>query len=135
MILTVAIILVIGVVSISLSGGVFFQKNANAFFVLFQSTVRKAQVYTLMGQGGSSWGIAQNADVLVLFRGSSYATRDPAFDQSFPLPDNVTLTGFTEIVAARGSGAIGGTRTSLSLTGIGQSTPFRISREGAFQVE
>lgn len=60
-------------------------------------TLRKAQNYALSGKGGSVWGVHYESKLLVLFKGSSYATRDSAFDEKFSLPQTVTVNGWTDI--------------------------------------
>lgn len=60
-------------------------------------TLRKAQTYSLNGKQNSVWGVHCEPELLVLFKGSDYATRNPALDEKFNLPQTVEIVGLTDI--------------------------------------
>lgn len=64
-------------------------------------TLRKAQNYALAGKENSVWGVHYETKLLVLFKGSSYAARDPSFDEKFSLPRTVNIVnddiGWTDV--------------------------------------
>ncbi len=68
-------------------------------------SLRSAQGYALSGKEGAPWGVALDGSSIVLFRGASFATRDPVFDRKVSVPASVSIGGFTETVFARVSGA------------------------------
>ncbi|MFA6039626.1 MAG: hypothetical protein WCV62_03115 [Candidatus Peribacteraceae bacterium] len=51
----------------------------------------RAKMLSQTGQGDSGWGFYVPAGVL--YKGSSYATRDPAHDEVYPMPSSVVVNG------------------------------------------
>jgi hypothetical protein len=60
-------------------------------------TLRKAQNYSINGKGNSVWGVHYQAELLVLFKGSDFATRDTAFDETFDLPQTLEVIGWGDL--------------------------------------
>ena len=134
-ILVLAIILTIGTMAASFSGNFFFSKNVSNFYEMFRSDIRQAQLYSMEGRGGSEWGVALRGRSLILFRGSSYASRESAFDEIISIPGIVALSGFDEVVMERGTGRVNGTTVNLRMEGSGEIRNFSISKEGALKDE
>lgn len=132
-ILVVSIILIVGVSASVFSGNFFFDKNVSGLYGVFQSNIRKAQLYSMEGRGGLQWGVALRNGSLVLFGGSNYENRDVSFDETYDIPGIVVFSGFDEIVAKRGAGRISGSLTSLHMEGSGGVKDFSITQEGAFR--
>ena len=92
--------------------------------------VRRAQALSEASDGDSSWGAKiQNNDVTV-FRGSSYAARDPQFDEVFSFFGTLTVSGLQEIVFEKFTGTPQsiGTTTLVSVTN--ESTAIVINSKG-----
>ena len=132
-ILVLAIVLTIGTMAASFSGNFFFSKNVSNFYEMFRSDIRQAQLYSMEGRGGSEWGVALRGRSLILFRGSSYASRESAFDESVSIPGIVAFSGFDEVVMERGTGRLSGTMTDLRMEGSGEVRSFSLSKEGALK--
>ncbi len=79
-----------------------------ALNVMIQDLYR-AQSYSRNIADDKPWGVAINGQTITLFRGSSYATRDSAFDDNYLVPDVIQLTGSSQVLYAK-------------LTGLPQST-------------
>lgn len=132
-ILVLTIVLTIGTMAASFSGNFFFSKNVSNFYEMFRSDIRQAQLYSMEGRGGSEWGVALRGRSLILFRGSSYASRESAFDESVSIPGIVAFSGFDEVVMERGTGRLSGTMTDLRMEGSGEVRSFSLSKEGALK--
>jgi prepilin-type N-terminal cleavage/methylation domain-containing protein len=63
-------------------------------------SLRKAQIYAMMGRQESRWGVNYSNDKINLFKGSAFQTRDISFDESFEVNENVTISGFDEVTFA-----------------------------------
>ncbi|MBI4067697.1 prepilin-type N-terminal cleavage/methylation domain-containing protein [Candidatus Gottesmanbacteria bacterium] len=108
----IELFLVVTLVSIlSLVSTAFYSRflGANAVDVVRDDIVgslRKAQIYSMMGKQNSVWGVYYNSgtSLLTLFMGNSYALRDAAFDEEFNLNPNVSLSGLSEITFSRITG-------------------------------
>ena len=66
--------------------------------------LRNAQGYSLAGKGSLPWGVTLSGGALVLFQGSSFATRNAALDRRVAVPSSVSVSGLNETVFARVSG-------------------------------
>ncbi|OGJ63798.1 hypothetical protein A3C37_01760 [Candidatus Peribacteria bacterium RIFCSPHIGHO2_02_FULL_53_20] len=64
--------------------------------------VSRARLLAQSAEGDSGWGYS--AEHGVLFKGDSYATRDPDFDESYPVGDCAELTGLSEVAFYKLSG-------------------------------
>lgn len=60
-------------------------------------TLRTAQNYSFSGKEDSSWGVHYEQGKIVLFKGTSYASRDAAFDAETPIPISVEISGWSDI--------------------------------------
>lgn len=79
------------------------------------SQLRRAQTYARGTNGDSQWGVhAQNGGA-VLFKGSSYATRDTSYDEPTTISPTVTVTGLSEFLFAKLDGTPS-TTGSVTLT-------------------
>ena len=69
------------------------------------SALRRAEQYSRGSKSDSTWGIKIQSNLVTLFKGSSYATRDATFDETVTLPTTITASGalsevyFTKMVA------------------------------------
>ncbi len=66
--------------------------------------LRLAQANALSSQLDSDFGVYIDTDNFTLFKGSSYASRDAAYDQVFSLSSQISHAGLQEIVFERLSG-------------------------------
>lgn len=86
------------------------------------ASLRTAQLNSLAGKEDSRWGVKTTANQIILFKGSTYAGRDSAFDQLFAIPGSITITQ-TEVVFNRLTGnPVGGATTLTVASVIGSST-------------
>jgi len=97
-------------------------------------TLRKAQAYSLNGKENSVWGVHCEPELLVLFKGGSYVTRDSSFDEKFNLPQMVNINGFADVSFQKGRGEPSGTLT-ITLSSLGEQKTVTINTEGAIDVQ
>lgn len=96
------------------------------------STLRRAEVLAQAVDGDSQWGGKIQNGSVVLFKGTSYATRDTNFDEVFSLPTTITVSGVSEIVMDKLSGypTATGTTTLTSSVATGDNASVIISSKG-----
>lgn len=58
-------------------------------------SLHRVQLLSQSGQENAVWGF--RADEGVLFKGVSYSARDASFDETFPVPIGVTVSGLLEV--------------------------------------
>jgi prepilin-type N-terminal cleavage/methylation domain-containing protein len=63
-----------------------------------RSELALARNRALSGKGGTSWGVRFATSTIIQFQGSSYATRNPAYDLATPLSLKMNVTGTREFV-------------------------------------
>lgn len=94
-------------------------------------SLRRAQAYARAVRGDSNWGVAVVSDKAVLFKGASYATRDPGFDENTIIADDISTTGMGEVVFAKLSGSPSATgATTLTSSSINDSRTVTINAKG-----
>ncbi len=79
----------------------------------------RARLLSQAAQNDDSWGFYAPAGVL--YKGDSYATRDPEFDETYPMPSTITIEGLMEV----NYGKIGGVPDAtgqITLTTINDDT-------------
>ena len=67
-------------------------------------TLRRAQLKAMSMEFDSSFGVYATSTKYVLFKGTSYVSRDNAFDEISDLPANLQITGISEVVFSRLNG-------------------------------
>jgi prepilin-type N-terminal cleavage/methylation domain-containing protein len=61
-------------------------------------SMRQAQALSRGMTEDDTWGVALTGGNVVVFKGSSFATRDAAFDEEYTMPATVSASGTTEYV-------------------------------------
>lgn len=110
---------------------------------LLQSALRLAQSRTLGSEAASQYGVffdtAASPDRYILFRGSSYATRDVAADEAYTLSQNLEISEITmpgnEAVFSRVTGTVfgPGSVTLRSLSHPDKQEAVYVSSSGTIQ--
>ena len=81
-------------------------------------SVRRAQILSTGVEGDASWGVKVQSGSLVVFKGSSYATRDQNFDETFEVPGSINPSGLNEIVFTK----VFGTTTNTGMITLTSNT-------------
>lgn len=93
-------------------------------------TLRTAQSYSTSGRGDSSWGVHLEGDILTLFKGTDFATRDASFDAETPIPSSVSISGWQDISFDKLRGLPSSTPNIL-IEVLGRSGAISLTSEGA----
>ncbi|MFA5747096.1 MAG: prepilin-type N-terminal cleavage/methylation domain-containing protein [Candidatus Paceibacterota bacterium] len=78
--------------------------------------LRNAQMRSISGEGDSSFGVEISDGRYTLFKGDSYAGRDPVFDEITEIPQTISVEGLSEISFSKLRGkpsAVGTTTLTL----------------------
>lgn len=65
------------------------------------SAIRRAQSFSRGVNADSQWGVHIASGNVVLFKGSTYAARDTAYDEVTPIPGSITPSGLDGVVFTR----------------------------------
>lgn len=66
--------------------------------------LRRAQSLARSGEYDVAWGVRVDPGAATLFRGVSFVSRDPTFDETISLPSGLQSSGLTEVIFNRGTG-------------------------------
>jgi type II secretory pathway pseudopilin PulG len=72
-------------------------------------TLRRAQLKAMSVELDSSFGVYFTDQNYILFKGNSYAERDPQYDEVFDLPEIIDVSGLSEVVFLKFEGLPKGT--------------------------
>ncbi|MFA6594385.1 MAG: prepilin-type N-terminal cleavage/methylation domain-containing protein [Candidatus Buchananbacteria bacterium] len=123
LLLSLSLIAVVSVMSIPIYQS-FQTKNdlAVATNGLVQS-LRRAQILSQSMVGDSGWGVFVTSGSAVLFRGSSYGSRNALYDESSTMPTTITVSGLSQIVFDKFTGEPVATATgNIFLVSINKET-------------
>jgi len=100
----IELLIVIGIIAILASFSFLFgldfyksqQLESQAQTIL--QTLRRAQLKAMAVELDSSFGVYLTNHNYTLFKGNSYSTRDPLYDEVFDLPEIINVGGLDEVV-------------------------------------
>jgi Tfp pilus assembly protein FimT len=121
MLLSVAILTMLTAISLPLYESFVRRNDLDITAQSVAGMVRRAESYARGVQGDSVWGVEFQTGSIVLFKGTSFASRSAGFDETLTLPGSVTPSGLTELTFAKLSGAPN-TTGSLTLTSTANAT-------------
>ncbi|MBI4079051.1 MAG: prepilin-type N-terminal cleavage/methylation domain-containing protein [Candidatus Levybacteria bacterium] len=128
----IELLLVISIVSIvSLSATPFYARFLTQNAVSDTTdriigSLRKAQIYSMMGKQNSAWGVRYTGNILTL-----YVWGNTAFDENFTVGSNITISGLTDIVFAKTTGLPTPSTLTIIITGGNTTKTVSVNAEGA----
>lgn len=111
------VIVVIGIVGLlaTISTSVYSSFKAHENIEIATTSVveaiRYAQSNSQAGKGDSSWGVEIIPTSVIIFKGTSYSSRDVSADQSLDFSSGVVASGLSEIIFSKITGTTVNTGT------------------------
>lgn len=98
MLLVVSLLLVLGV--LTLPFGLSFYASTQLYETTegIHDALKRAQIFAVSGRHDSAYGVYISEGEYVFFEGDTYATREVAEDQIFPISGMLAVQGITEVV-------------------------------------
>ncbi len=129
--LLIVIAIVGGIIVFALSMGVYFFRGQNLDKGTSEvlQALRRSQFLAFAQKLDSPWGVYFSGSQYTLFKGSSYAGRDTAYDEVFDLPSGITPSGISEEVFAKYTG-LPGTTGTITLTSDAGSRTITVNGQG-----
>jgi prepilin-type N-terminal cleavage/methylation domain-containing protein len=133
LLLVVVIIVLFGGFSVPVYQS-FQVKNSliNATNQIAQSFSR-AQLLSQASEGDSSWGVSVQTSYIIVFKGVNFATREVAFDETFPLPQTIVPSGMTEVVFSKIFGLPQSSGTLTLTSSIGEVEEIILNSKGMIE--
>lgn len=95
------------------------------------SSLRRAQVYARGVNGDAQWGVEVQSTAVTLFRGAVFASRDPTYDEPTSIPASMSVSGLTEVLFSKLTGAPSTTgNIVLTTTNTNDTRTININAEG-----
>lgn len=129
LLLTVSIFLLIGTFSANFYTNFLTQNAVSNTQDQFLGSLRKAQMYAMIGKRGTNWGVHYGSNKITLFSGTSYAARTQAYDENYSVNPNIIVGGVTDIVFTRITGTPN-TSGTITITGNSNSKTMTINIQG-----
>ncbi|MBI4713622.1 hypothetical protein HY771_00320 [Candidatus Uhrbacteria bacterium] len=93
-------------------------------------SLRRAQIIAQAVDADTSWGVKIQTSTITLFKGTSFATRDSAYDEEFSFPSNIVPSGVYEVVFAKWTGIPATTGTITFTSSINEIRNLTINSKG-----
>ncbi len=79
---------------------------------------RRAQMLSMIADGDSMWGVHVATGSILIYKGSSYVTRDESLDENTEIPTSIVVSGLTNVTFNKQTGLpqSTGTTTFTSIT-------------------
>lgn len=92
----------------------------------------QAQTYSRNRNQDTQWGVAINGQVITLFSGATYASRNASQDIIYTVPNSISLTGSSQIVYSKLYGLPVATG-SFTLSGGGKTKTVVVNNKGMIE--
>lgn len=127
--LAIALFGIVAAISFPLAQSVQVRTDIEHAAIAAAHTLRRAQVLSQTVEGDAPWGVSFAAGTVTLFKGASWASRDPAFDEVQDISSRIVLSGISEVVFAKLSGEPV-TPGSMTFTGDSDAKTVNINAKG-----
>jgi len=111
LVMVVAILALLMVVSLPAAINFYKTRQLDVHEQGIVQVLRRAQLKAMAVERDSAFGVFVASNQYVLFVGDSYAGRDSIYDEVFELPDNIEVSGLSEIVFSKLDGITADTGT------------------------
>lgn len=98
--------------------------------VTMANAVRRASTLARASDGDASWGVRTATGSITLFKGTSYAARDAAYDEDFSVPTSLSFSGTSEYVFSRFTGFPGASGSTTITASINETRTLTVSAKG-----
>jgi prepilin-type N-terminal cleavage/methylation domain-containing protein len=129
LLLVITIVLIVSAVSTPFYSRFFLSNDVMNVNKQLVGSLRKAQIYAVMGKQNGNWGVNYSGGKITVFQGTSFLLRNPALDESFTVNSNITINGLTSVIFTKRTGLPDGTPT-ITLSAVNTSKTVSINSQG-----
>jgi prepilin-type N-terminal cleavage/methylation domain-containing protein len=104
LLLSVALIGALAGLSLPVYRTLMMKNDLDIAAVTLAQSFRRAQTLSQSVDGDITWGVKAQSGSIVLFKGSSYSTRDSSYDETFDVPTTISIGGTSEFIFAKLTG-------------------------------
>jgi prepilin-type N-terminal cleavage/methylation domain-containing protein len=134
LLIVIGILAILGAIMAPIGAGLLSRNNLRTKTDEVIISLQAARVNSMSGKEDSPWGVSIGANQIILFKGTSFAARDQAFDEVFGYPSSLTITN-SEVVFDLVTG-LPSSSTTINLNGPGSlSEVVIVNSNGAVDVQ
>lgn len=104
LLLSIALIIIVAGVSAPVVVAFQRQNYLNIAKTVIVESWRRAQVVSQAGEGDTTWGVQVGIGTVTVFKGTSFAVRDPLYDEVYDIAPSISPSGAVEIVFSKLTG-------------------------------
>ena len=130
MMLSVAVIAIIGGISVPIYQSFQVRNDLDIAAVTTAQSLRRAQVLAEAVDGDTSWGVEIQSGNITVFKGVSYASRDTNYDEVSDVPTSITSSGLSEVVFTKFTGLPASTGTITLTSNANETRTITINAKG-----
>ena len=131
--LVIAIVLAVGFLSLAFPTRMLRQAQVSDTAEQLRGALNKARTYALSGKADSAWGVHYGNSTITFFKGENYAGRDQALDEETAFNENVSLSGFSEVVFEQPDGRPNRTLSEIKIYRDNAEETFSLNSEGVLE--
>ena len=105
LLLSIAIIVTLAGFTIPINQLLNVKNDLDMATLSVSQSIRRAQMLSREGAGDSAWGVKLDSGGAILYKGTSYETRDASFDENTPYSSAIVASGLDDISFSKLDGA------------------------------
>jgi prepilin-type N-terminal cleavage/methylation domain-containing protein len=109
--LSLTLLAIIGGMTIPMYRIFIVRNDLDSAATTLAQNLRRAQTLAWAGDGDMSWGVHLGVGSILLYKGTSFATRDTNFDENTSIPTTIAVSGINDILFTRITGIPNATGT------------------------
>jgi type II secretory pathway pseudopilin PulG len=129
MLLSITIIGILGAVSAPVFNSFVIRNDLDVAGQQVASALRRAQTYARGMDDDSAWSVAVQPGTATLYKGTTFVSRDAAYDEVINLPATISVSGLSNIPFTKFTG-LPGTTGTITLTSTNDTRTITINTKG-----
>lgn len=131
LILVISLMLILGTLGTAFGARFLTQNGVSNATDQLIGDLRQAQIYAMIGKQNSNWGVNFASNTITLYKGATFASRTSAFDATFSVNANISISGFSDDNFTRVTGLPGFTTPqTITISGTGETKTITINSQG-----
>jgi prepilin-type N-terminal cleavage/methylation domain-containing protein len=104
LLVALGLLALLSVIAVPATFRLYQNQELNAASERYHRAARHALFAALSNVGEQNWGVRVGSGTITIYRGASYGSRDPLYDETVSVPEFVSVSGVTEVNFARITG-------------------------------
>jgi prepilin-type N-terminal cleavage/methylation domain-containing protein len=133
LLISIAVLLIVSAAAFPLYNNFIIASHTENIGRDFTDTLRRAHGKARASTNDARWGVHRDTASFTLFQGSSWAARNPAYDEVHIIPSSISFSGPTDYIF----NTFGTTTTTgtTSITASGRAITIVVNQEGVVSIQ